>query len=119
MATEIKKPEGAFFKEPRKFGPRFQNGFPVGKRTKERQRQNAKLRNLGIRHCELGISPYCSKTSGLTWSHSRKSRFLVTPKDWQEAARCCAACHDLLDNHMGHAEMAKRVRDAISRRKNQ
>ncbi len=116
MASQIAVTDQPNWKEPRQYGPRFPNGMPVGKRTKERQKQNAKLNNLGIRHCELGISPYCYKTSGLTWAHSKKSRFLVTPKDWQDAARACLPCHSMAEE-MPHAEMFRVIREAIGRRK--
>ncbi len=117
MATELAKSREPFFKPKKEYGPRFPNGMPVGKRTRERAKQNAKLRNLGIRHCELGISPYCAKTSGLTWAHSKKSRFLVTPADWQDAARCCCPCHQAVEE-MSHSEMYRIIREAIKRRGN-
>ncbi len=116
MSSEIAKPVGPNWKPERTFPKRFPNGFPQGRRTERRQKENAKLNNLGIRHCELGISPYCYKTSGLTWCHSRKSRFLVTPEDWQDACRACLPCHSMAEE-MSHADMFRAIRAAIARRK--
>ncbi len=115
MASEIAKSREPFFKAPRQFKKRGPNGFPIGPRTERRAKENAKLRNLGIRHCELGISPYCSKTSGLTWCHASKSRYLVTSKDWQTACRGCLACHQHIEA-LSPKEMTRLVNEAIGRR---
>lgn len=58
----------------------------------------------------------CWKTSHLTWAHSKKSRFLVTEKDWQEAARACIYCHSLIEEKK-HPEMERIIKAAIARRK--
>lgn len=117
MASQIRQPEGAFFKEPREFKRRFPNGFPVGPRTERRAKENAKLRKrTGINYCEVRISPNCTRNRYLSWAHSRKSRYLATSADWQEACRACCPCHDVLEG-MSHARMAKVVRAAIASRK--
>lgn len=116
MASQIKQPEGAFFKEPRQFGKRFPNGFPQGPRTERRAKENAKLRKLLISRCELGVSPNCTGNRFLTWCHALKSRFLVTNADWQRAARGCLACHDVIEA-MPHKEMARIIDAAIAGRK--
>lgn len=116
MASTIKQPEGSFFKEKRVFAKRMPNGFPVGKRTELRITHNIQLHKLGIHRCEVMIGTRCTKTRFLTWAHSKKSRFLVTSKDWMEAARCCLPCHEVIEA-MSHEKMAKIVRDAIARRK--
>lgn len=117
MSSQILQPDkGAFFKEPRQFPKRFPNGFPHGPRTERRAKENAKLRQKDIRYCEIRLSPNCSRTYGLGWAHSKKSRFLTTDADWQEAARSCHACHAIIEA-MDHATMKKYVREAIARRK--
>jgi hypothetical protein len=115
MASELQRSREPFFKEKREFPKRFGNGFPVGARTERRAKENAKLRKLDIKHCEIRISPNCARNRMLTWAHSQKSRFLVTGADWQEAARCCLPCHDVIEA-LPHSEMKKCVCDAIRRR---
>ena len=106
----------SFFKAPREFAKRGANGFPIGKRTKQRQAENAKLNKLEIRSCEVRLPHRCVGSVMLTWAHSKKSRFLVTSKDWQEAARCCLPCHDFIES-LPHSEMKRIVQEAIARRK--
>jgi len=119
--SQIKQERGneAFFKEPRTFGKRFPNGFPIGERTKRRQKENAKLNKLPEsvkRHCEIKLDG-CLGNKFLSWQHSKKSRFILTDKDWQEAARACGFCADALDHKMSHAEMHRIITEAIKRRK--
>lgn len=120
MATQIKRrSEDAFFKAPPTFPARFPNGMPVGKRTLKRAEQNrilnARLPEIKKR-CELNVSPHCTKVFYLSWAHSKKSRFITTDKDWQEAARSCLACHDVAES-MSHAEMKRLILEAIAKRK--
>jgi hypothetical protein len=117
MASQVKPTYEPMWKEPRQFPKRFLNGFPVGPRTQLRAKHNAKLNKLGIRHCEVRISPHCAGNRMLTWAHSKKSRFLVNDTDWMTAARCCLPCHDVLDNEMSHAQMEREVKTAIAKRK--
>jgi hypothetical protein len=116
----VKRKSGEpFFKEPRKFPARDVKGFPIGPRTKERQKQNAVLNKLPPhikKHCEIKIPGVCVKTIMLTWAHSKRSRFILTDKDWQEAARACQPCHQYIDDR-GHAFMHRAVTEAISKRK--
>lgn len=119
MATQIKQSYEPMWKEKRTFPARFPNGMPVGKRTLKRAEQNRELNKLPDsvkKHCELQISPNCTRTRLLTWAHSLKSRFILTDKDWQEAARACLPCHDVADS-MKHSEMKALVLLAISKRK--
>ncbi len=104
-----------FFKTPTPPKRRGPNGFPIGPRTERRQKENAKLNKLGIKHCEIGISGICSR-HGTTWAHATKSRFLVTEADWQSAAKSCLPCHQKIEA-MSHAEMKRIVCQAIRRRK--
>ncbi len=104
-----------FFKTPTPPKRRGPNGFPIGPRTERRQKENAKLNKLGIKHCEIGIQGICAKR-GASWAHSKKSRFLTTSADWQDAARSCIPCHDKIEA-MSHAEMKRVVCEAIKRRK--
>ncbi len=118
MASQIAVTDQPNWKEPRKFGPRFQNGFPIGKRTKERQKQNAKLRKLPDsvkKLCEIRL-PGCLGNKFLSWAHSSKSRYLVNDRDWQEAARSCGFCHDAIEA-MSHSEMKRIVCEAIAKRR--
>jgi hypothetical protein len=108
-----------FFKPKREFPKRSPGGFPVGPRTERRQKENRELNKLPLfvkNHCEIRIPGVCVKTIMLTWAHSKKSRFLVTSKDWQEAARCCLPCHDHIET-LPHTEMKRLVTEAIKRRK--
>ncbi len=120
MSSMIKRAtDQPFFKERREFKKRDPKGWPIGPRTIERQKQNAKLNKLPLhikRHCEIRLDG-CLKTVGLSWAHSKKSRFITTDKDWQEAARACAYCSDALDHKMSHTEMHRLVNEAIKRRK--
>jgi hypothetical protein len=120
MATMIqRREEGAFFKPQRKFGERDGRGFPVGSRTTRRRTENKKLNQLPEhikRNCEIRL-PGCLGNKFLSWAHSKKSRFILTDKEWQEAARACGYCADALDHKMGHAEMKRRVTEAIKKRK--
>lgn len=116
--AEIKhRSGGAFFKEQRIFPKRGPNGFPIGPRTKRRAEENAKLRsNPQIpRHCEIQIKGVCVNAIMLTWAHSKKSRFITTDKDWQEAARCCLPCHQYIEA-LSHKLMKKLVVAAIRKR---
>ncbi len=117
MSSSIIKPPEykPFLKERREFPGRFPNGFPIGERTKRRQSENRELNKLKINHCELMLKG-CLKNKLLTWAHPVKSRFLVTSKDWQEAARACLSCHQRVEA-MSHREMARIIREAIARRK--
>lgn len=115
MATTIQTTEKAFFKAPRQFPKRGVNGFPIGPRTERRAKENAKLRKLQISHCEIRIPGICQGRYFLTWAHSKKSRYLVTEKDWQEAARACVACHDHIEAK-SHKEMRRIIVEAIMRR---
>lgn len=122
-----RRSDDAFFKAPRKFPARSGNGkgFPIGQRTRDRQAGNRKLNKLPreITHrCELGRTGMipegvCIGDKMLQWCHDRKSRFILTEKDWQEAARGCAGCHDYVDHHCSHAKMKTIVQAAIARRK--
>ena len=84
-----------------------------GKRGLLRQRYNRELGKLGITHCELHSG--CWNNFGLTWAHSMKSRFLITPEDWMQACRACIPCHEKIES-MSHAEMRAIVVAAIERR---
>lgn len=123
MSSMIRRrEEGAFFKPKREFPARSDNGkgFPIGKRTRERQAANRDLNKLPreITHrCELNIQGVCIGNRFLQWCHAVKSRYIVTKADWREAARGCAACHDYLDHHCSHKKMAGVIRAAIKRRK--
>ena len=120
MSSMIKrKTEEAFFKQKRVFPRRSPGGFPIGPRTRERQKQNAKLNKLPDsvkKVCELKIPGVCAGNIMLTWCHSKKSRFITTDKDWQEAARGCLPCHDFTEAE-GHVKMKRRIIEAIKRRK--
>jgi len=86
-----------------------------------RMAANRKLNKLGIDHCEIKLKG-CWKRSGLTWAHSVKSRFLVTPEDFLVAARACKWCHTMAPNCIedrSHAEMKRIVLEAIQNRKTQ
>lgn len=115
MASTILQPQTSNFKAPRTFPKRGINGFPIGPRTERRAKENAKLRKLKISRCEVRIKGICADRVMLTWAHSRKSRFLVTDKDWQEAARCCLPCHQHIEA-LSHNEMRRLVVEAIMRR---
>ncbi len=118
MASQIDNASTeAFFKAPREFVPRFPNGMPIGKRTVERQKQN-RILNERLpdikKSCELRL-PGCLGNKFLSWAHSKKSRFITTDKDWQEAARSCLCCHQKIEA-MSHAEMKRLVVAAIKKR---
>jgi hypothetical protein len=120
MASMIKpqlKEYEPFFKDKREFAARDAKGFPIGPKTRERLKHNATLRKLKINHCELKFKGICIGNKMLTWAHSLKSRFLVSPKDYSEAARACAACHQHAEEKMSHAEMKRAVKEAIAARK--
>lgn len=119
MGSKIKQDyTQSFFKPKREYPKRSPNGFPVGPRTIKRQEQN-RILNERLpeikKRCEIRISSYCTGTSRLSWAHSKKSRFLLTDKDWQEAARCCLPCHDKIEV-MSHADMKRIVLEAINKR---
>ena len=120
MSSMVKRATDApFFKEPRKFPARDAKNWPIGPRTKERQKQNAILNKLPPHiknRCEIKLDG-CLVNKFLSWAHSKKSRFITTDQDWQEAARACGFCADALDHKMSHAEMRQRVTEAIKRRK--
>lgn len=112
----------AFFKkpaEPKKRGP---GGFPIGPRTIRRQQENAKLRKkVPDNRCELGPVlmelfkvNVCSKHA-TCWAHTKKSRFITTSEDWQEAAHSCLPCHQYVEP-LKHKKMALIVRVAIAKR---
>lgn len=122
MSSMIKAPDGAFFKPKRVHPRRGANGFPIGPRTIRREKENAQLRKtVKTKHCELGpvlLEIYgfrgCTKRA-TNWAHSKKSRFLVTSRDYQEAAHSCLCCHDFVEP-LGHKKMAAAVVAAIKRR---
>lgn len=114
-ATMIKPSEGSFFKPKRVFAQRFPNGFPVGPRTKSRVAANRDMNKQGINYCEIRISGTCQGRSFLGWAHPTKSRFITTDKEWRTAAKCCTACHDVIEAKP-HAEMKRIVMEAIARR---
>ncbi len=105
-----------FPKPPREFKARGPGGFPIGERTRRRQRENRELAKLDIRQCEIRIPGICLRNKMLTWAHSKKSRFLVTKRDWQEAARSCLTCHQHIEA-AGHTAMRAIVLAAIRARK--
>lgn len=107
---------GSFFKPERTFPRRSMNGFPIGKRTERRQSENKKLNKMLISRCEIRIPGVCVDRLFLTWMHSKKSRFILTDKDWQEAARACQPCH-LFGESRGHKFMHALVTEAIAKRK--
>jgi hypothetical protein len=118
---ELFKPRStdAFFKEPRTFDKRFPNGMPIGPRTLRRQKENRQLNKLPDsvkKVCELKIPRVCIGNRMLTWAHSRKSRFLVSIKDWQTAVRSCLACHQHIEA-LPHKEMRRIVETAIAARR--
>lgn len=119
MSTMVKPREGPNFKEKKVLSPRFGNSrssIPkVGKRTRKRQAMNRELGKLRISECEIKLKG-CWRRTGLTWAHSRKSRFLVLDKDWKEAARSCLYCHQIIEV-MKHSQMHKIIVEAIARRK--
>lgn len=117
MSTMIKpRSTVSFFKPPRVFGRRSVNGFPIGPRTERRAKENRQLAKLKITSCEIQVAGVCVRDRMLTWAHSRKSRFLLTSKDWQEAARCCLPCHQHIEA-LPHKEMHKLVVSAIKKRR--
>lgn len=105
-----------FFKPARIFKRRGLNGFPIDPRTNRRAKENRKLAKLKISRCEIKIKGICVHDRLLTWAHSKKSRFLVTSKDWQEAARACLPCHQHIEAK-SHLEMRKLIVAAIRKRK--
>jgi len=112
------RPMPVFPKPKREPVRRFANGFPVGKRTKKREAVNHKLnRTLRIKECELKL-PGCWRIVYLGWAHSKKSRFLVTRKDWEEAARACQHCHDIIEA-WPHKKMEAFIKEVIAKRKPQ
>lgn len=120
MSSQIKRQtEGAFFKEPREFKKRDAKNFPIGPRTIKRQEQN-RILNERLpeikKYCEIQIAGVCVHNIMLTWCHSKKSRFITTDEDWQEAARGCLPCHQYIEP-LSHAEMKEIVLAAIARRK--
>jgi hypothetical protein len=121
MASQIKQPSTEpFFKLPREFKKRGPNGFPIGPRTRERQKQNAKLNKLPDsvkKVCEIRIEGVCAGNRMLTWSHALKSRFLVTDLLWQRAARSCLPCHMYCEEKMSKKQRADTIDAAIKRRK--
>ena len=116
-----RRSDDAFFKEKKVHPKRGPGGFPIGKRTRERQEAN---RDMAKAHreenrpqqCELRYEGICVRTMYLHWAHWDKSRFLLTKKDWRQAALACDPCHD-------HAELKPRpqmkadILAAIARRK--
>lgn len=116
MRMVKRREEGAFFKPPREFKRRCAGGFPIGPRTKRRAKENRELGKLKITRCEIRISGICLHTSMLTWAHSKKSRFLLTSKDWQEAARACLPCHQYLER-LPHKQMKAMIVAAINDRR--
>lgn len=106
----------SFFKPPRTFPKRGVNGFPIGPRTKRRQKENRELNKLKIDRCEIRIPGICQDRYYLTWAHASKSRFLVTSDDWQRAARSCLSCHQHIEK-MSHKDMRAVVVAAISQRR--
>ena len=66
--------------------------------------------------CELRVPGVCIGNRMLQWCHKVKSRFIVTAKDWREAARGCAACHQYYENGK-HKVMAAAIDAAIKSRK--
>lgn len=118
MPSQVKRStDEAFFKAPREHAARDSHGFPIGPRTKLRQAANRELNKLEINHCEAPIEGRCVRNKMLTWSHPRKSRFMVTKRDFEEAARQCLPCHDYCENNMSHKERAAFIRTAIAKRK--
>lgn len=112
----------AFFKEPRVPKKRGPGGFPIGPRTIRRQKENAILRKkVRDTRCELG--PVLLELLGVNvctkhatcWAHSKKSRYLTTSADWQEAAHSCIPCHYYIEP-LGRKKMAVLVKAAIARR---
>lgn len=122
MGSQIqRRSDDAFFKPPREFPARSGGGkgFPIGRRTRERQAGNRDLNKLPreVTHqCELRIGGVCIGNVGLQWCHPTKSRYIVTKKDWRTAARGCAACHDHIEK-LSHPKMKAFVMGAIARRK--
>lgn len=114
MSTEIARSTEPFVKPKREFPRRFPNGFPIGKRTKARAAGNRDMNKLCIAHCEIRL-PICQGRYYLGWAHPTKSRYITTGKEWRTAAKCCAACHDVIES-WPHAKMEKIVREAIARR---
>lgn len=115
MSTEIAHSREPFFKKPRVFPKRFPNGFPIGERTKARQAGNRDMNKQGIDFCEIR-RPICQGRYYLGWAHPTKSRFITTGKDWRTAAKCCAACHDVIES-WPHSKMKQIVLEAIAKRK--
>jgi hypothetical protein len=117
-----RRSDDAFFKEPRQPKKRGPGGFPIGPRTIRRQKENAILRKkVPDNRCELGPVlmellgvNVCSKHA-VCWAHTKKSRFLTTSEDWQDAAHSCLPCHDYVEP-LGHKKMAVLVKAAIARR---
>lgn len=122
MSSMIKRRDDseAFFKPPRDFGQRDAKNWPVGPRTKARAAGNRDLNKLPreITHrCELRIEGVCIGNRFLQWCHAVKARYIVTARDWREAARGCTACHDYVDHKCSHAKMKSIILAAINRRK--
>jgi hypothetical protein len=121
MSSMIKRQsEEPFFKPKREFPKRGPGGMPIGPRTRERAKQNAKLNKLPDsvkKVCEIRIPGVCAGNRMLTWSHALKSRFLVTDALWQRAARSCLPCHMYCEEKMSKEERARVIDEAIQRRK--
>ncbi len=117
MASQVlQSNKGSFFKPQRLFPKRGGNLFPIGPRTKRRLAENAELNKLRLDRCEIRIPGVCVDRLFLTWAHSKKSRFILTSKDWREAARACQPCHRRIEA-LGHRGMHAAVTEAIKRRK--
>lgn len=113
----VKPPEtGAFFKPPREFPKRSPGGFPIGRQRERRDAENRQLAKKHINRCEVRIEGICVDRIMLCWAHSKKTRFLTTSKDWQEAARCCLPCHQHIEA-LPHSKMRAIIVGAIHRRR--
>lgn len=115
-----KNPGGAFFKPKREFGERDAKNWPVGRKTKMGRAGNRELNKLPpeiTKVCEVRIPKICIGNRFLAWSHKWKRRFLVTAKDYLEAARSCEPCHTYCEDKMSHQKRAAVIQAAINRRK--
>lgn len=98
----------------------------AGKKYRENMKVNrekkAEHERLGITECELRISRFCTPSNYLTWSHSRKRRFMgkwgsdERAERMRESVLACQNCHRIADEEMSHDESLALHQEIISRR---
>lgn len=70
-----------------------------------------KLERAGVTRCEE-----CSGDYFLTPAHSLKRRHITNETELNEVALLCRECHRKCDEEMSHEDMARHIRDIITRR---